>query len=203
MTAVVHSRLGELEETIERGLATFVEVGAALAEIRDNDLYKEHYTRFEDYCQERWGWNADYGRKLIASATVRCALKDDYNCSVLPANEGQARPLTKIKEPEQQAQAWTRAQEIAAHDNRKVIAADVEEAVAEVIGGPVEPPEDETPKVHTRDPRIKMLKGAARFIRGARQTSTTTIESKLKVIEGNLRHLIKTIEDGIYAEETA
>ena len=39
MTSVVHSQLAELEEVIENGLKTFVEVGMALAEIRNERLY--------------------------------------------------------------------------------------------------------------------------------------------------------------------
>lgn len=144
MTAVVHSELHELEEVIERGLATFVEVGTALAKIRDGRLYDvAHggaYLRLEDYCQDRWGWGRNYANRLIRAAQVTERLVPMGTTA--PKIERLARPLTKIKEPEQQAQAWARAQEIAAHDNRKVIAADVEEAVAEVMGGAVKPTDD-------------------------------------------------------------
>lgn len=40
--------LEENEAIIERGLATFVEVGTALAEIRDNRLYRESHGTFEE-----------------------------------------------------------------------------------------------------------------------------------------------------------
>ena len=43
-------RLAELELVIERGLKTFVEVGAALLGIRDGRLYRETHATFEDYC---------------------------------------------------------------------------------------------------------------------------------------------------------
>ena len=54
--------LAELEEIVERGKATFIEVGLALREIRDGRLYKKNYSSFEEYCRFRWGWtrrNAD------------------------------------------------------------------------------------------------------------------------------------------------
>ena len=49
------NRLEELEKTIARGKKTFVEVGLALAEIRDLRLYKREYGGFEEYCREKWG----------------------------------------------------------------------------------------------------------------------------------------------------
>jgi hypothetical protein len=36
-------RLAELEQVVERGLQTFVEVGLALTEIRDSRLYRVKY----------------------------------------------------------------------------------------------------------------------------------------------------------------
>ena len=50
------ARLAELEKTIARGKKTFVEVGLALAEIRDLRLYKLEYGGFEEYCRKKWGW---------------------------------------------------------------------------------------------------------------------------------------------------
>lgn len=47
----------ELEQIIEKGQKTFIEVGMALREIRDNRLYKKNYSSFEEYCQTRWGWS--------------------------------------------------------------------------------------------------------------------------------------------------
>ena len=58
------------EATIEKGRKTFVEVGKALAKIRDGKLYRETHTTFEAYCQERWGWNRDRAYKLIEGAEV-------------------------------------------------------------------------------------------------------------------------------------
>ena len=48
------ARLPELEAVIERGLATFIEVGKALMEIQDGRLYRETHATFEDYCRQRW-----------------------------------------------------------------------------------------------------------------------------------------------------
>jgi hypothetical protein len=57
LTASEKGRLDQLEEKIERGLKTFIEVGTALREIRDKRLCRQTHGTFEDYCRERWRWS--------------------------------------------------------------------------------------------------------------------------------------------------
>lgn len=63
-------RLAELEEVVERGLSTFVEVGNALMEIRDARLYRATHPTFEAYCRERWGFSRSHGYRLIRAAEL-------------------------------------------------------------------------------------------------------------------------------------
>jgi len=63
-------RLAELEKTIARGKKTFVEVGLALAEIRDLRLYRREYSGFEEYCREKWGWSRQHAYRLIEAAPI-------------------------------------------------------------------------------------------------------------------------------------
>ena len=56
-------KLVDLEMTIEEGLATFVAVGASLAMIREQRLYRDTHNTFDEYCQERWGWTASRSRQ--------------------------------------------------------------------------------------------------------------------------------------------
>jgi len=94
MTTIVTLRtLAECESVIERGLATFVEVGQALMEIRERRLYREQYETFEDYCRERWGWVASRARQLIAAAEVA---KTVTMVTLPPPNERQARELVPL-----------------------------------------------------------------------------------------------------------
>ncbi len=60
--------LAECERVIERGLKTFIEVGHALARIREERLYRETHTTFEDYCRGRWEFDASRARQLISAA---------------------------------------------------------------------------------------------------------------------------------------
>ena len=93
-------RLEELEKTIARGQKTFVEVGRALAEIRDLRLYKREYGGFAEYCQAKWGWNKSYAYYMIDSAEVVKALPEKV--STLVDTETAARELGKAP-PEQRA----------------------------------------------------------------------------------------------------
>jgi phage N-6-adenine-methyltransferase len=126
--ALAATRLDELEQTIERGLETFVEVGEALREIRDARLYKEQNETFEDYCRERWGMGRNFANKQIAAAEVVAALGTAVPNG--PDKDRQARELTPLREqPEEMAAAWEEATESAAEQDRTVTAADVKEAV--------------------------------------------------------------------------
>ncbi len=88
-------RLTELEQTIERGQKTFVEVGLALAEIRDLKLYKSEYRTFELYCRAKWGWTKQHAYRLIEAAPIA-----ESNPWV--TSERATRELAKV-EPEQRA----------------------------------------------------------------------------------------------------
>lgn len=105
-------RLAELESTIDRGLTTFVEVGAALAEIRERRLYRETHGTFEDYCRERWQMSRSYAHRIIESAQVVANVQTLPIGNTAPATESQARPLAKL-EPEQQREVWREAVETA------------------------------------------------------------------------------------------
>lgn len=118
------ARLTELEAVIERGQRTFVEVGAALLEIRNARLYREAFATFEDYCQERWGMSRRYANMQIEGAEVVGTIVPKGLPA--PANEAQARALIPLKdEPEKLTAAW----EEAAADGAPT-AAKVREAVA-------------------------------------------------------------------------
>lgn len=124
LTVVEQGRLEHNEAIIEKGLNTFVDVGNALAEIRDGKLYRQTHGTFEDYCQERWGFARNYANKMIAAAGVVSGLGTIVPS--LPATESQARPLTRL-EPNEQIAAWQEAVETA--PNGKVTAAHVAEVV--------------------------------------------------------------------------
>lgn len=82
------ARLGELEQTVRVGLKTFVEVGAALLEIRDQRLYRAGYASFEEYCRQELGFSRQRGHQMIQAAEV--------STMVDVPNEAQARELVPL-----------------------------------------------------------------------------------------------------------
>lgn len=96
------------EQTIERGLQTFYEVGNALAAIRDGGLYRTGHKTFEEYCQDRWGMTRRHADRLIVSSEIVDNLGPIGPS--LPTAESQVRALTRL-DPEQQREVWQRAVE--------------------------------------------------------------------------------------------
>ena len=117
-------KLEEYETVIERGLNTFVDVGNALAQIRDGKLYRQTHSTFEEYCQQRWNLERRQAYRLMDAASVVSNVSNWTQ--IPPAVESQARPLTRL-EPEEQIAAWQEAVETA--PNGKVTAAHVAEVV--------------------------------------------------------------------------
>ena len=90
------------ETTIKKGLNTFVEVGQALLEIRENKLNRLEYNTFEQYCQEKWQMKRQRSYELINASVV---IQNVSNCLQKPTTESQVRPLTRL-EPEIQNAVW-------------------------------------------------------------------------------------------------
>ena len=100
LPSIERDRLAELEQTIERGLQTFVEVGQALAEIRDGRLYRATHDTFESYLSGRWNISRSRGYRLIDASAVVDALSPFGD---IPANEAQARELVPLLRDEGEA----------------------------------------------------------------------------------------------------
>jgi hypothetical protein len=118
-------RLIALEQTIEAGRKTFVEVGLALAEIRDARLYRSDFDTFEAYCQKKWGFTKTYANNLIAGADVVKQLPEKLTTIVV--SEGQARELAKVP-AEKRVEVLKAAQE-----SGPVTAKTIHEAAAVIV----------------------------------------------------------------------
>lgn len=131
--------LRKCERVIECGLVTFMEVGSALAMIRDERLYRAEFETFESYCLARWDIRASRARQLCAAVdTVRnLGLGSVTTVTLaLPASERQVRPLVGLP-PEEQRAAWAEA--VATAPNGRVTAAHVQDIVRKRQGLPTEP----------------------------------------------------------------
>lgn len=108
LTAMERSALTHAEAKIERGLTSFIEVGEALAEVRDARLYREDFGTFEAYCRRRWGITDRRARQMIDATTIVASLPTG---TTVPVTESQARELSGL-DPEDAAEVMEIAEDI-------------------------------------------------------------------------------------------
>lgn len=132
--------LAELEAAIARGLHTFVEVGRALARIRDGQLYRDQHETFEAYCAERWEMGRAHAYRLISAAAVAEDVSHGRHQDALPppASERQAREVARLPR-EDWWEAWNESLETA--PGGKVTAAHVATVVDKRLAKPKPAPE--------------------------------------------------------------
>ena len=88
-------RLVQLEAVIKNYRQDFYSVGKALQEIRDGRHYhKLSFKSFESYVRIRWDMGRSHAYRLIEAFCVIDNLSPIGE--LLPKNEAQARPLTKL-----------------------------------------------------------------------------------------------------------
>ena len=165
LTDIEKQALKKYEAVIRKGLGTFLEVGHALAEIRDRRLYREFYKTFELYCRKVWGLSKTHANRYIGGyETVRllesqmapmgAKIDPDQGENpseilesqeiVLPVNERQTRPLTKLKPDDQVAAGAKVLEYMNENPKAKLTAALVAQAVREVKGEVVKKKVDNT-----------------------------------------------------------
>lgn len=176
----VAGRLDALEAVIERGVRTFVEVGAALGEIRDRKLYRDDYATFDAYCHQRWGFGKTYASRQITASRV---VKGLPTGNVLPANEAQARELARIADPEERAEVWGEEVHEAEREGRAPSAEGVKAKAAAREAPPSEGPTRDTPAGPGRDQEDARIEFAG---------------YQMRVV---LRHLNKWLDPGTYRPE--
>lgn len=76
-----------LEKIVESGLAKYLEVGRALMEIKQRELYKAAADTWEIYLQERWGISRQHGHRLIKAAEL-----DQVVSSMAPSTISEKTP---------------------------------------------------------------------------------------------------------------
>ena len=95
LTTTETATLAGCEEIIkDRGRRSFVEVGKALATIRDSKLYRETHDTFEAYCKERWQISRPQAYRQIEEAQTIEVLSP--NGDTLPEVESHVRPLLQF-----------------------------------------------------------------------------------------------------------
>ena len=126
-------RLKELETVIAENFQGFYAVGCALAEINASRLYRQEHATFEDYCRARFEISRPRAYQYIdAREVVDILSTNGRQTKLLPLNERQVRPLTRL-EPDAQVEAWKKVVESAPFDGG-ITAKHVSEVVAGLLG---------------------------------------------------------------------
>ena len=126
------ARFDELCGVVDRGIKTFFEVGMALAEIKDKQLYRETHGTFEEFCYDKWDIHRRHAYRLIDGAMVVTNVSHGTQNLAVPTNERQARPLTEF-EADLQRELWGLVLERSYENDGKITAALVSSVVAEYL----------------------------------------------------------------------
>ena len=127
LAPVEQDALDRCEAVIARGVQTFIEVGEALTEIRDQMLYRFSHKSFDHYCKERWGIGRARAYQLMDAAPIARELSTQVDTP--PTNEREARAVAKAS-PADRPAVIARADQLAGDAPRT--AKHIEAAVAEI-----------------------------------------------------------------------
>ena len=97
LTTEQQDKFQELEEQIAENLLSSFKLAAALAQIRDEKLYRENYKTFEEYCKKRWEYSRSYCARLADMHGVLTDLKEYEDVQTYPRNELQARVFVPLR----------------------------------------------------------------------------------------------------------
>lgn len=161
LNTVELDRLSLCESVIEKGLNTFVEVGNALFEIRNNKLYRDKFTTFESYCRDRWNLKRQRAYELMDAAAVVNTLseisdkneQDSQVSIIVPTKESHAAALSKVTE-EFRSEVWEKALE-KNQSSGKVITAKMIDNIAKELGNSVI---EVSPEIEQRKGLVKQIR---------------------------------------------
>jgi len=161
LTPEQQNEFRKCEAVIEKKWQTFVELGQALARIRDGRLYRDQYASFEAYCRQRWAYGRHYANHLIAAAEVVAHLVTIVTTA--PHHESQVRPLLGLTK-DQAVTAW-------------------QAAVESAKGGPVTAQLVKAAAVRFKPPSLKRTTASKRLIAGEGERVLSKAIELLKQVE--------------------
>lgn len=143
LTVKERKLLSQQEAVIQQYVGEYIQVGAALAIIRENRLYRESHATFEEYMSDVFDISRKHAYRLISAVNVYEFLKSK-GYDILPSRESIAREMDKLQ-PEQILAVWEEV--IKRHTERQmpITAANINRVVRIMIYN--EPEGEETEEV--------------------------------------------------------
>jgi hypothetical protein len=125
LNEVEKQRLKECEDRIARGIAGFKEAGEALLIVREEELYREQYRTWENYCDQRWGFTDGRARQLILG--MKTAREIESVTGVTLPTEAATREIRKYA-VEDRPKIVAAAAALAVAENREMTTTDIKRA---------------------------------------------------------------------------
>lgn len=138
-----HARYDYLKRVVSVSLGSFVLIGRALDEIRENEYWKlDRYPSWDEFCQTEWDLNGkSRASQLILASRTFSELKDYLEAKgvqiPLPSIESHLVPLQKLDSVEERANAWQAAYATAERktgDRLRLTADHINKVVQEHLG---------------------------------------------------------------------
>jgi hypothetical protein len=195
MTAAEKARLGQCETIIKRGIGTFLEVGSALAEIRESRLYRDTHQSFAVYCRDRWTMGKSHAYRLIDASAI---VSQTSPMGDFPVTERAVREIPKGTDPVEAAEI---IQEASERTNGKPTAKAIREVVAERAapspnGAHPEPEDDSPDPVAEWERAEKEVERLEELLAMLKTTDVakdlTALSGKYGQLEGRLRQEMTT-----------
>ena len=115
MTTANRKRFEGDAAIVDKGMGTFLEVGEALARIKESRSYKAAgYATFEACCRERFGWSRQHGYRVIAAATQARSLPAPDMTPVGDKPAVSEYAMRKQREPAERVRSFSKAQQVGA-----------------------------------------------------------------------------------------
>jgi hypothetical protein len=118
LTTSESAELDRLEKVVESGV---VEIGKALADIKEKQLFRRDYKTWEAYCEGRWRKTRQWADLTMKAAKVIQALPETSTVVDEPLNARQARELVKLT-PEHRVEVLEKLKESGKPVTAKAIA---------------------------------------------------------------------------------
>jgi 16S rRNA G966 N2-methylase RsmD len=178
LTRTEQDELQQNESVIERNLGTFVEVGTALAAIRDARLYRADHATFEDYCRARWSLSRPRAYQLMDAADTAEEMSTIVDTPFI-TNEGQARAIAStLKE---------HGPEVAAQVLREAASDTLTAASITKVANELKRESRQEKQIHARARDERRLEDA----RNSAELGTT-----FDIRRGNFQDVLADVEDG-------
>jgi hypothetical protein len=178
------ARLRACEAGIQKASMGFVEIGLALATIKEEELYREGFDSFETYCQVRWGFQLSKVYNWITAAKLFTGLANLPDIPK-PDHEAQLRPLFGLA-PSQAELAWQCAAAMSA--GRQITQSIVKSAVKQLQLVAHEPPRG---RINKSEQRRVVTEAIAELLVLARQKAANEVLiEKLERLDHHIRLLL-------------